>query len=585
MKTLASAVALFGFILICMFSCQRDISGGPQPDKPPVVEYVNTSISGRITDDADKPVQGAQVKSSAGSITTTDINGNFRFNNIRVDKNAGFVLVEKDGFFQGSRTIVSRDGSTNYFDIKLIKKTVAGTVSANTGGTVTIANGGTIVFPESGFINAATKTAYTGTVSVSAFFINPEASDFDDIMPGTLRGITVNGEERGLESYGMMAVELTGASNEKLQLADGKLATLNFPIPASLQAQAPASIPLWYFNDSTGLWKEQGAATRQGAQYVGTVSHFSFWNCDWPYPVVDFKVVVKDQNGIPMFPANVKLHIVGTNNISYGYTDSSGTASGKIPVNQLLKLTVMNKCGTALYTADIGPFTSTADAGVITINNANGTQLVITGTVVNCAAAPVTNGFVDVSLENNIYRTAINNGNFSFSFTRCTAAPATATLTAYDLASSVTGSPLNLQVTGGTAAAGQLLACGNTIPEFLNFTVAGAAQTIVPPVDRLNISVVGTIHTVNASQRDTLSKGSRVNMGFYTIGTGTVPLDYLGFYDGSKTYVKQGAININITEYGAVGAYIGGNFSAILKDSFSTATAPVNIVFRVKRTQ
>ncbi len=41
-----------------------------------------------------------------------------------------------------------------------------------------------------------------------------------------------------------------------------KTATLTFPIPVELQAQAPATIPL-YFDEVKGLWKEEGSAKKE----------------------------------------------------------------------------------------------------------------------------------------------------------------------------------------------------------------------------------------------------------------------------------------------------------------------------------
>ncbi len=55
----------------------------------------------------------------------------------------------------------------------------------------------------------------------------------------------------------MAAVELTGTSGELLQIATGKKATLTLSIPSSLAASAPATIPLWFFDEAKGLWKEE----------------------------------------------------------------------------------------------------------------------------------------------------------------------------------------------------------------------------------------------------------------------------------------------------------------------------------------
>jgi ABC-type sulfate transport system permease subunit len=101
-------------------------------------------------------------------------------------------------------------------------------------------------------------------------------------MPGNLTGITINNEQKILQTYGMIAVEMEGSSGEALNIAGSKQATISFPIPSAMLANAPATIPLWHFDETIGVWKEEGTATKQGNAYVGVVTHFSFWNCDVP---------------------------------------------------------------------------------------------------------------------------------------------------------------------------------------------------------------------------------------------------------------------------------------------------------------
>ena len=584
--------------LVITFSCQKPTHGEPDPEptpnnptnpnnpNPPVIEYVTAGISGRVVDNANQPVNAATVK--VGTATaTTDINGNFTISTVSLNKNAGLVKVEKDGFFLGSRTIVVNAGVTNNVTIQLIPKKVAGTVSAS-GGNVTVPSGGTIAFTGNSFTNTGNNSAYTGTVSVSAFFINPEASNFQQIMPGALRGINASNEETGLQSFGMMAVELTGAGGEKLQLAAGKTATITFPIPASLLAQAPATIPLWSFNDSSGLWKEEGTATKQGNNYVGTVSHFSFWNCDFPYGVVDFKATIKDQNGNPLYPAQVVLKYKTDTVSSYGYgnTDNTGWVGGKIPVNKPLTMYVYNKCNTLLYTKDIGAFTATADLGTVTVTNTGTSQLTITGSVINCNAAAVTNGFVDVLLDNVHNRVLVsNNGSFSITFTRCNATPATATITAYDLATNQSGTSTNLSVSTGTTAAGQLTACGNTVTEYANYTVNNVPYNFAKPADSIALYKQGSEYTIWANRINSNSNESSY-ISFTATATGTFPLSYVTINTNSTSWYSTGSSTINITEFGAIGSgYLAGNFTTTLKDTIGTQTAAVNYTFRVRRSQ
>jgi hypothetical protein len=56
-------------------------------------------------------------------------------------------------------------------------------------------------FPAHGVVNETTKMAYQGAVHVSAFLIDPSASNFGSIMPGDLRGFTTSNQETGLRSF------------------------------------------------------------------------------------------------------------------------------------------------------------------------------------------------------------------------------------------------------------------------------------------------------------------------------------------------------------------------------------------------
>jgi hypothetical protein len=568
--------------LLIVFSCQKSNNDGPDnPDKNK--EFVTAKISGRVLDENNQPVNQALVKAGTAS-TVTDINGYFNTGEVRLDKNAGFIKVERNGYFQASRTIVVNAGVVNYVSMQLIKKTVTGAVSAASGGNINVLGGGSIVFSGNSFINTAGNGAYTGTVYVSTFFLNPTAANFTEIMPGTLRGINAANQETGLQSFGMMAVELTGDGGEKLQLAVGKTATLTFPIPAELQAQAPATIPLWSFNDTTGLWKEEGTATRQGNNYVGTVGHFSFWNCDYPYALVDFNAVIKDQNGKALHPSRVVLKTTGdkVSSYGYGYTDTTGSVSGKIPSGKTLQLEVYNRCNTLIYTQNIGPFSATANLGSITVNNAAATQVKFTGTVIICNAGAVTNGFVDIAIDSMHNHAVVTNGHFSLTITRCTNAPATAVVTAYDLTTVKNGPATNVAVNAATVNTGQLSACGNVTGQYLNYTLNGTQASYIPPADSLALRANGNTYTLWATRKSQVND-SEVTLSFTATGTGTVPVNWVNIYTGQNIFSKDGTININITEFGAAGGYISGNFYGNLKDSFSTLPVPVNLSFRVKK--
>ncbi len=259
-------------------------------------QKVNTSIRGIVVDESKTPLSGVNV-SFAGMNTATDENGWFRFNDVEVDKNRAFVKAETSGYFQGSRTFIPSENGTSLVRIMMLQKNVIGTVSASSGGELSTSSGAKVNLPANGFIDES-GNAYNGIVAVSAKWLDPTHEDIAVFMPGDLLGEDAAGQEQGLESFGMMAVELTGTSGQELNLS--KNATLTFPVPASLLGAAPSTIPLWSFDEEEGIWKEEGSADLVGNEYIGQVSHFSFWNCDAPFPLVELEGLLEYEDGSPV---------------------------------------------------------------------------------------------------------------------------------------------------------------------------------------------------------------------------------------------------------------------------------------------
>lgn len=565
----------------CQKSAHLDSSAGPYTP-----QMTTATISGRVTDENKLPVSGAIVKAGTGA-DTTDVNGQFIIKNVSVDKNAGAVKVEKDSFFTGVKTIVVDAGKDNNVSVKLLRKTVAGTFTAANGGKVTMSSSGaSFTFQANAVVNAATNAAYTGTVTTSAYFFNPAASDFEEIIPGALRGIDSANRETGLQSFSMLAVELSGANGEKLQLASGKPASIVFPIPAALRAQAPATIPLWYLDETVGLWKQEGTAVREGNNYIGSVKHFSYWNCDAPYQLVDFSATVKTQQGVALAGGKVVIKATGTDStVVFGSGDinESGYTGGKIPAGRTLKMVIYDKCGNILSNQNIGPFTAATDMGTVTVNYA-GVAVTFTGTVVNCNGAVVTNGYVTVNLDGLYYRADVVNGAFVLVVNRCVNTSTNASFTAYDVAALQGGTAVSVAVSGSTVTVGQLTACGTSMNQYIDYTVDTSKVSLNNLSDSLTtyirINGTDTVTNIYGMRKD----GSNYFMFSFNGGSkiGTKTLQYATIsYKNSYLYSNSAnPLTLNVTEYGS---YISGNFSGNIKDSGTNVTYPLTCNFRVKK--
>lgn len=307
MKKPIVALALIAAILSAgFFACKKydsTANSNTSGNNIPPEVMVTANLQGRVIDQNGVPVQGAAVTGGTAN-ATTDINGIFSFSNITLSSRFGYVQAAKSGYFTGSRSIITNAGDSSFVTIRLVSRSETGSFPAATGGKIMVYTGDTVAFGPASVVTASTNAAYTGTVHVFATYLNPTNDNAAQYMPGDLRGIGSDGKETAIQSFGMMQVELRDDAGNKLQIASGQTATLTMAIPTTLQSTAPATIPLWYFNDSTGRWIQQGSAIRQGTDYVGTVGHFTWWNCDAPLGTVIFKIKVRDQygNALPRNP-------------------------------------------------------------------------------------------------------------------------------------------------------------------------------------------------------------------------------------------------------------------------------------------
>jgi len=460
-KPIVTLSFLAACLLAGIFACKKydsTANSNTSGNNIPPDVMVNASLKGRVIDQDGLPVAGAAI-SSGTATTTSDVNGVFSFSNISMSSRFGYVKVTKTGFFTGSRSIVTTAGASNFVTIQLVNRTETGSFPASSGGKIVVYSGDTVAFNPASIVTAATNAAYTGTVHVFATYLNPTNDNLYKYMPGDLRGIGSDGKETALQTFGMVNVELEDDAGNKLQITSGNTATLTFAIPSALQASAPATIPLWYFNDTTGRWIEQGMATRLGNNFVGNVNHFTFWNMDAPYATINLKARFTDQSGNPLAYSYVLLRSQ-TFGTGVGFTDSTGRIQGLIPKGASMVLQVVTDCGTVLGGSNVGPALADLDLGTIAVNITNA-SLVITGKAVDCSNNPVDSGFVTANVDGLNYSAVVTKGAFSLALTRCYSGNATIILKAGDYATLQTGNAVSLTASTGTVDAGKLSACGN----------------------------------------------------------------------------------------------------------------------------
>lgn len=452
-------------VITLSFSCSSDSDSNSNNDNNFAENFgnvVNRNFIGQIVNENSQPIEGVEIK--IGSITKyTDSKGVFVIKGAEVYEKFAYITAKKAGFINGSRTVVPNSES-NTIKIMMLTATVQATVVSGTASNVTLSNGTKVAFD--GTFKTEAGAAYSGSVKVMMHHLDPSDATTRDKMPGSLMAQNATGSQRILETYGMMNVELQDASGNKLQIANPT--SIEMPINALQSASAPNTIPLWYFDETAGYWKEEGSATKVGNKYIGTVNHFSWWNCDAQFPTVSLGITVVNSNQVPM--AGVRVELVRNNqnggwNVP-GYTNVVGQVSGLVPANETLTMKIYSNnsvCASqSIYTQQIGPFSSNTALPIVVIPASSLNTTIVQGTLTNCSNASVTNGYVWLQTAGQFLYTQVTNGSFSFTVLNCSSVATSFTLQGFDLDTIKLTTQQTGTLNNQTVSLGVLQACTTT---------------------------------------------------------------------------------------------------------------------------
>ncbi len=318
------------------------------------------SVSGIVLRDGGSPLSGATVSAGSQS-TTTNEDGYFVL--AAVPEGPTLVSFTYDGFMSTFRMAqVSSATAIHFADVVLVASEF--TEFSSAAGSQIVAPGGDAVvnFDADSFVNGAGDT-YNGDVTVQINAMTPDDSEFYGSFPGEFAGVREDGSEVTLVSYGFMAIELTAADKTPLLLADGMTAELNLTISPDKVADAPATMPMWYFDESDGQWHEDGVATLNGNTYTADVEHFTTWN--WDVPITDIcsiTGIVVDESGRPVPDARVLSQGIDAAIMAEAFTGTDGSFTINALKNSLTdvwatsgsrasvaaRVTVLEECPVAL---------------------------------------------------------------------------------------------------------------------------------------------------------------------------------------------------------------------------------------------
>ncbi|MEZ5004655.1 MAG: carboxypeptidase-like regulatory domain-containing protein [Chitinophagales bacterium] len=552
----------------------------------PLIEKVSTSVFGTITDENGDGLSNVLIELEEQT-TSSDSDGNFFFSNVSIAADNAFILAKKSGYFNGSRTFQPVKNSVNRVKIMLMEKGTAVMVDGANGGDAALGDGTKIKLPANG-ISKADGSIYSGIVSVYAKRLNPVDDDFEKMMPGDLIAEDESGEEQALETYGMVVVELEGSLGEQLNVAEGSVAEITLPLDPAIATGAPTTIPLWYFDESKGIWIEEGSATLVGDKYVGQVSHFSFWNCDAPFPIVKVTGTIFDGN-TPL--VNVLVKVSRTNGspnrpVGTGYTDTAGVFCGKMPANESLLLEIFNQCNEVVYSETIGPFSEDQNLGNIAVDvSTNITEII--GTAVDCDGNAIGNASIAIkagSIEEFYYG---NGESFSIPFVYCNGITSI-DVRVIDIDNELSSGWNTYPISGAVTDVATIDVC-DELDEFVRFSISGVEYLLI---DTIEVGLDGPyfhslFSTYNNNNirysifRDSTSGPSWLGDHVFTGSNPNQQQFRIGTIDnGNWTWYNADNVTLTYTAFGDVGELIRGTFLGTIVEQGSSS--PISITGEVK---
>ena len=555
---------LITLLFLGLMSCKKD------PITPNEGTNYKSNVLGIVVDENNSPVENATVELD-GTIKTTDKNGIYQFKNVDVNSIHSFVSIKKTGFFDANRAFNTQKSNSIRLTHTLLKKTFDKSFVNSAGGNINDANY-SLKFPADAVVIESTGAAYTGTVKVALKHLDPTNSSTFEEMPGNLTGLNTAGNRQILTTFGMMAVELQSSTGEKLQVKSGKQVEMLVKVPASQLANAPSTIPMWYFDEATGYWKEEGSASLVNGFYVGNVSHFTYWNYDAMDETINISGKVVDQNGNPV-ECHIGFYEAGQGG-GHGNTNADGTYSGPITKDVSLNLSISGLTGDCykmvLYTDQVGPFSSDIVLPDITINIPSAELFSFNGSFTDCDGNTIQTGYVKVTQGNDIHFYDITNGTASGSYVSCNN-PINVTVVAIDAVNVKDSDPISL--TGpGPHNLGTVAVCAN-VPDHItikntnlgidlirfDFAIADSGTSKLLYVQYMQGS---PIENFSFSWEDPNSSGFTVGTHPLNGGSGYFLNPSSGFYFISGS--------INVTQGGTSGDTLIATYTVTMQKSGTT---------------
>jgi hypothetical protein len=223
-------------------------------------------FAGKLADKSGLTLTGLIKINGQAKVTAAD--GTFE---IYVPYNTRYVIeATRNGYVPYS--VIHTGTSLENMDIRLTKAEVF-TINPTQPINVTDSRGTRISIPAGSLVDAQGRPA-PSTLQLQLYTYDLR----NEQMVGDMSGVDVNGQPVALQSIGAFSAEFRDATGVLYNLATGRTASIS--LRADPANTFSGTVPLWWYDQTRGLWVEEGAGTVVDGVATGEVRHFTVWNFD-----------------------------------------------------------------------------------------------------------------------------------------------------------------------------------------------------------------------------------------------------------------------------------------------------------------
>lgn len=340
LKYIAIIISLF--LMACSGGSNQKKAQGAEPlDNEPSDEIVDNFISGQVSNYlTGENLQNIYVSASEQT-TVTNAEGRYAFSG-NVPEGKLLVTFSGKGMAEYADVLyLDKNTANNILNVSLLPVGTSLSFDPNLPQTLTDSHSSASVSVPANSLIQQDGSSPQGDVTLNLTNINPAQNI--NLMPGEMIDANAgsNSEPALIESFGAITATFEDSAGNDLNLKQGSVSTIHIPL-SDKSDNPPATIPLYYYDKTSGLWVEEGSANLMqdgdNAYYEGEVSHFSTWNADAQFEQVLIHGCIEDIHGKRLSNMNIVAQGNDYSGSANTVSDEQGNFSVPVKTNSSLRV-------------------------------------------------------------------------------------------------------------------------------------------------------------------------------------------------------------------------------------------------------